>query len=94
LNLSIISNYSIHSGNIERSEAESMILHIEDVFNEGPDPICQPLFPSQHLTSRVIKLERGINYLYPIEGLNPDDENSALVHYIQVTVFACEKWFF
>ncbi|KAH8506557.1 hypothetical protein H0E87_013388 [Populus deltoides] len=72
------------AGNIERSEAESMILHIEDVFNEGPDPICQPLFPSQHLTRRVIKLERGINYLYPIEGLNPDDENSALVHYIQV----------
>ncbi|XP_011048053.1 PREDICTED: zinc-metallopeptidase, peroxisomal isoform X2 [Populus euphratica] len=72
------------AGNIERSEAESMILHIEDVFNKGPDPICQPLFPSQHLTSRVIKLERGINYLYPIEGLNPNDENSALVHYIQV----------
>lgn len=72
------------AGNIERSEAESMILHIEDVFNKNPNPICQPLFPSQHLTSRVIKLERGINYLHPIEGLNPDDENSALVHYIQV----------
>ncbi|KAG5242657.1 insulin-degrading enzyme [Salix suchowensis] len=72
------------AGNIERSEAESMILHIEDTFNKGQDPICQPLFPSQHLTKRVIKLERGIDYLYPIEGLNPNDENSALVHYIQV----------
>ncbi|KAF2289393.1 hypothetical protein GH714_035782 [Hevea brasiliensis] len=72
------------AGNIERSEAESIIEHMEDVFYKGPIPICQPLFPSQHLTNRVIKLERGNNYFYPIEGLNPSDENSALVHYIQV----------
>ncbi|KAJ9181087.1 hypothetical protein P3X46_009254 [Hevea brasiliensis] len=72
------------AGNIERSEAESIIEHIEDVFYKGPIPICQPLFPSQHLTNRVIKLERGKNYFYPIEGSNPSDENSALVHYIQV----------
>ncbi|CAK7342584.1 unnamed protein product [Dovyalis caffra] len=72
------------AGNVERSKAESILVHIEDVLNKGPGPICQPLFPSQHLTNRVVKLERGMNYLYPIKGLNPSDENSALVHYIQV----------
>ncbi|KAF7147234.1 hypothetical protein RHSIM_Rhsim03G0022100 [Rhododendron simsii] len=72
------------SGNMEPNEAESMIQHIEDVLFKVPQPISQALFPSQHLTNRVIKLERGISYFYPAEGLNPSDENSALVHYIQV----------
>ncbi|XP_057999839.1 insulin-degrading enzyme-like 1, peroxisomal isoform X2 [Hevea brasiliensis] len=72
------------AGNIECSEAESIIQYVEDVFFKGPNPICQPLFPSQHLTNRVIKLERGMSYVYPIKGLNPSNENSALVHYIQV----------
>lgn len=74
------------SGNMEPNEAESMIQHIEDVLFNGPQPISQALFPSQHLTNRVIKLERGISYFYPAEGLNPSDENSALVHYIQVYI--------
>ncbi|KAM2144716.1 hypothetical protein ACFX1X_046589 [Malus domestica] len=72
------------AGNLERNEAESMIQHIEDVLFKGSNPISQPLFPSQHLTNRVVKLEKGKNYFYPVEGLNPSDENSALVHYIQV----------
>lgn len=72
------------AGNIEASEAESMVQHVEHVFFSGPNPVCQPLFPSQHLTNRVVKLERGKSYFYPAEGLNPNDENSALVHYIQV----------
>ena len=61
-----------------------MILHIEYIFYSGPRPICQPLFPSQYLTNRVIKLDKGMRYFYPAKGLNPSDENSALVHYIQV----------
>lgn len=61
-----------------------MVQHVEDVFFKGPNPICRPLFPSQFLTNRVVKLERGMNYCYSKEGLNPSDENSALVHYIQV----------
>lgn len=69
---------------MERSEAESMIKHIEDVLFTDANPICKPLFPSQHLTNRVVKLERGVNYFYPAEGHNPNDDNSALVHYIQV----------
>ncbi|MBA0734148.1 hypothetical protein Gogos_018091, partial [Gossypium gossypioides] len=72
------------AGNIEREEAESMAQHVEDVFFKGPNPICRPPFPSQFLTNRVVKLERGMNYCYSKEGLNPSDENSALVHYIQV----------
>lgn len=72
------------AGNIEREEAESIIQHVEDVFVKGPNPICQQLFPSQHLTNRVVKLERCMNYFYSKEGLNPSDENSALLHYIQV----------
>ncbi|OMO71346.1 hypothetical protein CCACVL1_18285 [Corchorus capsularis] len=72
------------AGNFENVEAELMIQHVEEVFFKGLKPICQPLFPSQHLTNRVVKLERGMNYFYSKEGLNPSDENSCLVHYIQV----------
>ncbi|PSS15673.1 Insulin-degrading enzyme-like 1, peroxisomal [Actinidia chinensis var. chinensis] len=72
------------AGNIEPNEAESMVQHIEDVFFQGSQPVSQALFPSQHLTNRVIELERGRSYFYTAEGLNPSDENSALVHYIQV----------
>ncbi|GKV49836.1 hypothetical protein SLEP1_g56563 [Rubroshorea leprosula] len=72
------------AGNIERVVAESMIKHVEDIFFKGSNPICQPLFPSQHPTNRVLKLIRGMNYFYSKEGLNPSDDNSALLHYIQV----------
>ncbi|XP_059646301.1 insulin-degrading enzyme-like 1, peroxisomal [Cornus florida] len=72
------------AGNIEPHEAESMIQHVEDIFFKDPQPVSQALYPSQHLTNRVIKLDRGTSFFYPAEGLNPSDENSALVHYIQV----------
>ncbi|KAL1312426.1 hypothetical protein HN51_039044 [Arachis hypogaea] len=72
------------AGNIEGNEAELMVRHIEDVLFKCSKPLCQPLFPSQHVTNRVVKLESGTSYFYPSECLNPNDENSALVHYIQV----------
>ncbi|XP_012466864.1 insulin-degrading enzyme-like 1, peroxisomal isoform X2 [Gossypium raimondii] len=72
------------AGNIVHEEAVSMIHHVEDVFFKGSNAICQPLFPSQILRNRVVKLGKGMNYCYSKEGLNPSDENSALVHYIQV----------
>ncbi|KAI6696774.1 hypothetical protein NL676_016893 [Syzygium grande] len=72
------------AGNIERVEAESIVQHIENILFHGPQPICQPLYPSQHLTNRVVKLGTGSSHFYFAEGLNPSDENSALVHYIQV----------
>lgn len=70
-----------------------MIEHIENIFYSGPLPICQPLFPSQCLTNRVVKLDKGMSYFYPAEGLNPSDENSALVHYIQVIALVKEEHF-
>nr|XP_043635707.1 insulin-degrading enzyme-like 1, peroxisomal [Erigeron canadensis] len=72
------------AGNIEPSEAESMIEHVENVLFKATKPLSQALFPSQHLANRIVNLERGIKYRYTKEGLNPSDENSALLHYIQV----------
>ncbi|GMH08169.1 hypothetical protein Nepgr_010009 [Nepenthes gracilis] len=72
------------AGNIEANEAKSMIEQVEDVLFKGSHPICKPVFPSQHTTNRVVKLEKGKSYCYFANGLNPNDENSALVHYIQV----------
>ncbi|CAL9246037.1 unnamed protein product [Arabidopsis halleri] len=72
------------AGNVEKSEAESMVKHIEDVLFHDPKPICRPLYPSQFLTRRVAELGTGMKYFYHREGSNPSDENSALVHYIQV----------
>ncbi|CAI9301344.1 unnamed protein product [Lactuca saligna] len=72
------------AGNIESNEAELMIQHVENVLFKGTKPLSQALFPSQHLTNRVVNLEKGVTYCYTKEGLNPSDENSALLHYIQV----------
>lgn len=73
---------------MENIEAESMVKHIEDVLFNDPKPICRPLFPSQHLTNRVVKLGEGMKYFYHQDGSNPSDENSALVHYIQVIPYS------
>ncbi|KAH7853477.1 hypothetical protein Vadar_002882 [Vaccinium darrowii] len=72
------------AGNIGPNEAETMIQNIEDIIYNGPHSISKYLLPSQHLTNRVAKLARGINFFYPTEGLNPSNKNSALIHYIQV----------
>ncbi|XP_021281728.1 insulin-degrading enzyme-like 1, peroxisomal isoform X1 [Herrania umbratica] len=72
------------AGNMECDEAISIIKHVESIFFEGLNPKCQPLFPSLHLTSEVVKFGRGVSYLYSVQGLNPSNENSALLHYIQV----------
>ncbi|EOY09245.1 Insulinase (Peptidase family M16) family protein [Theobroma cacao] len=72
------------AGNMERDEAISIIQHVESIFFEGSNPKCQPLFPSLHLTNEVVKFGRGVSYLYSVQGLNPSNENSALLHYIQV----------
>ncbi|KAJ8437038.1 hypothetical protein Cgig2_025885 [Carnegiea gigantea] len=72
------------AGNFEHREAESMIACIENALFKGDQPISRPLFPSEHLTNRVVKLGKGKSYCYAAKGLNPIDENSALVRYIQV----------
>ncbi|KAG5399741.1 hypothetical protein IGI04_014348 [Brassica rapa subsp. trilocularis] len=72
------------AGNVEKNEAESMVKHIEDVLFNDPKPISRPIFPSQSMTNRVVELGKRIKCFYHQEGSNPSDENSALVHYIQV----------
>ncbi|KAL4558067.1 hypothetical protein LXL04_036263 [Taraxacum kok-saghyz] len=72
------------AGNIESDEAELMIQHVENVLFKGTRPLSHALFPSQHPTNRVVNLEKGVTYRYTKEGLNPNDENSALLLYIQV----------
>lgn len=61
-----------------------MVKHIEDVLFNDPKPICRPVYPSQILTNRIAELGKGMKYSYHQEGSNPSDENSALLHYIQV----------
>ncbi|PHU16875.1 Zinc-metallopeptidase, peroxisomal [Capsicum chinense] len=72
------------AGNIDSKEAVSMIQHVEDALYKGTKPLSRALFASEHLSSRIINLEESMNYVYAAEGLNSCDENSALVHYIQV----------
>ncbi|XP_042422587.1 insulin-degrading enzyme-like 1, peroxisomal isoform X1 [Zingiber officinale] len=72
------------AGNIEPREADSIVQRIEDVLFKSTHPKCKPLFPSQHLANRIIKLEEGLRVYYPAEVLNIKDENSALIHYTQI----------
>ncbi|XP_060185604.1 insulin-degrading enzyme-like 1, peroxisomal isoform X2 [Lycium barbarum] len=72
------------AGNIDSKEAVSMIQHVEDAFYKGAQPLSRALYASEHLSSRIIKLEESMNYFYAAECLNISDENSALVHYIPV----------
>ncbi|XP_042422583.1 insulin-degrading enzyme-like 1, peroxisomal isoform X3 [Zingiber officinale] len=72
------------AGNIEPREADSIAQHIEDILFKSTHSKCKPLFPSQHLASRIIKLEEGLRYYYPTEVFNIKDENSALIHYTQI----------
>ncbi|KAL6856029.1 hypothetical protein ACP4OV_018831 [Aristida adscensionis] len=71
------------AGNIEPSEAKSIMQHVEDLLFNGPVSVCKPLSPSQHLAKRIVKLEKGLRFYYPAMCLNHQDENSALLHYIQ-----------
>lgn len=83
--LAYFSNITL-PGNIESNEAESMIQHVENVLFKGSKPLSQALFPSQHMANRIVNLEKGVIYCYTKEGLNPSDDNSALLHYIQVFI--------
>ncbi|KAL4198409.1 hypothetical protein AMTRI_Chr03g140060 [Amborella trichopoda] len=72
------------AGNVTPDEAQALVQDVEDVLFNGSQSLCKPLFPSQHLTDRIINLEAGVNQFYPIQVLNEQDENSALLYYIQV----------
>ncbi|XP_078171077.1 insulin-degrading enzyme-like 1, peroxisomal [Carex rostrata] len=72
------------AGNIEEKEAESIVTDIEEILFKTPNSVFKPLLPSQYLTMRAVMLESGLKCLYRTEGLNPKDENSAIVQYIQI----------
>ncbi|KAJ3674643.1 hypothetical protein LUZ60_005259 [Juncus effusus] len=72
------------AGNIELSEAESIVDQTEEVLFRAENAPCRALFASQHLTKRVVKLENGLKYQFPAQTLNPEETNSALVYTIQV----------
>uniref|UniRef100_A0ACD5UM50 Uncharacterized protein n=1 Tax=Avena sativa TaxID=4498 RepID=A0ACD5UM50_AVESA len=73
------------AGNIEPSEAKSVVQNIEGTLFNSSRSVCKSLPPSQHLTKRIVKLERGLRYYYPAMCLNHQDEkNSSLLHYIQI----------
>eukprot|EP00252_Welwitschia_mirabilis_P027613 TRINITY_DN9512_c0_g2_i7.p1 TRINITY_DN9512_c0_g2~~TRINITY_DN9512_c0_g2_i7.p1 ORF type:complete len:1006 (+),score=221.01 TRINITY_DN9512_c0_g2_i7:195-3212(+) len=72
------------AGNVTPNEAKLLIQHIEDSFFNGGQALSKPLFPSQYVEARIVRIDSGSSYYYPIQGLNAKDENSALLHYIQL----------
>ncbi|XP_039162437.1 insulin-degrading enzyme-like 1, peroxisomal isoform X2 [Eucalyptus grandis] len=44
----------------------------------------QACAPIQLMTSGLVTLDEGVSYVYSTEGLNSNDENSALLHIIQI----------
>eukprot|EP01018_Ginkgo_biloba_P032600 Gb_24525 [translate_table: standard] len=72
------------AGNMTSKEADFLVQHIEDSLFKGSVAASKPIFQSQQLERRIVKLDSGTNHFYPVEGLNQQDENSALHHYIQV----------
>jgi insulysin len=71
-------------GNIEPSEAISIVHEIEDTTFNTPNSLFKSMSPSEYLTKRVIMLENELKCYFQIEGLNKKNENSSVVQYIQV----------
>uniref|UniRef100_A0A0D9V6G7 Peptidase M16 N-terminal domain-containing protein n=1 Tax=Leersia perrieri TaxID=77586 RepID=A0A0D9V6G7_9ORYZ len=71
-------------GNIEPTEATSIVQEIEDTIFNTPNSVFKSMSPSQYLIRRVVMLENELKCYYQIEGLNPKNENSSVVQYIQV----------
>ncbi|KAG0570443.1 hypothetical protein KC19_6G162300 [Ceratodon purpureus] len=71
-------------GNLTANEAEGLVEQIEKTLSDGPLVKARPPFQSQHTEQRIVKLEPGADWYYPIAGTNPQDENSALQTYFQV----------
>ncbi|KAL2641367.1 hypothetical protein R1flu_008954 [Riccia fluitans] len=71
-------------GNIRSEEAELLIDHVETTLTTGPIVKSKAPFSSQLMEQRIVRLEDGVNYIYASDGLNPQDENSALQLYLQV----------
>ena len=71
-------------GNMTSEEAEFLVQHIEDSLFKGPVAPGRPLFPSQHVEERIVRLDSGSNHYYLADSLIEKDENFALLHCIQL----------
>ena len=71
-------------GNIEPSEAKSVVEEIENTIFNAPNSLFKSMSPSEYLTKRVIMLENELKCYYQTEGLNQKNENSSVIQYIQV----------
>ncbi|EFJ11426.1 hypothetical protein SELMODRAFT_447027 [Selaginella moellendorffii] len=71
------------AGNMTTKEAEALAELIENRFTSSPSTKTKPLLSSQATEDRITKLDNS-EMFYPISGLNPDNENSALHVYLQV----------
>ena len=79
-------------GNIEPSEAKSVIQEIENTIFNAPNSLFKSMSPSEYLTKRIIMLENELKCYYQTEGLNQKNENSSVIQYIQVSyVLPCFK---
>ena len=79
-------------GNIEPSEAKSVIQEIENTIFNAPNSLFKSMSPSEYLTKRVIMLENELKCYYQTEGLNQKNENSSVIQNIQVSyVLPCFK---
>ena len=72
-------------GNIEPSEAKSVIQEIENTIFNAPNSLFKSMSPSEYLTKRIIMLENELKCYYQTEGLNQKNENSSVIQYIQVS---------
>ncbi|PWZ31467.1 Insulin-degrading enzyme-like 1, peroxisomal [Zea mays] len=71
-------------GNIEPSEAKSIVEEIENTIFTTPNSLFKSMSPSEYLIKRVIMLENDLKCYYQTEGLNQKNENSSVIQYIQV----------
>ena len=71
-------------GNIEPSEAKSVVEEIENTIFNAPNSLFKSMSPSEYLTKRIVMLENELKCYYQTEGLNQKNENSSVIQYIQV----------
>ncbi|KAF3776101.1 Zinc-metallopeptidase [Nymphaea thermarum] len=73
--------FSCNSG---PSEAETLVMDIEKLLFYSPEQICKTLLASQFSTNIIVKLQTARSHFYLVQCLNQDNENSALLFYVQV----------
>ena len=71
-------------GNLGEDQAVGFFRQLEAMLAETPGVSARPLFPSQHGERRTVALTAGRDVYHPKAGLNPEDDNSAILFHLQV----------